>query len=144
MLISLLKYVRMKFLIITLMLSTILFVVSACNSDTVSLGQEFSLRIGESASIRGEELQVKFSEVTEDSRCPTGVVCIWEGRVSCLVEITYRESLHQVELTEPGLTSWPPENTFKEYKIAYHVEPYPQAGTEIVAEDYRLFLRISK
>ena len=144
MLIGLINKVRMKFLIITFLLSTMLFVVSACNSDAVSLGQEFSLRIGESASIRGEELQVRFLEVTEDSRCPTGVVCIWEGRVSGLLEITYRESLHRVELTEPGLTSWPPENIFNEYKIAYHVEPYPQAGTEIVAEDYRLFLRISK
>jgi len=138
------KDVRMKFLIITLLLSSTLFVVSACNSNAVSLGQEFSLRIGESASIRGEELQIRFLEVTEDSRCPTGVVCVWEGRVRCLVEITYRESLHQVELTEPGLTSWPPENTFNKYKIAYHIEPYPQAGTEIDIEEYRLDLRISK
>ncbi|MFC1864286.1 hypothetical protein ACFLYG_00445 [Chloroflexota bacterium] len=144
MLIGLINKVRIKFLIIALLLPTMLFVVAACNSDTVSLGQEFSLRIGESASIRGEELQVRFLEVTEDSRCPTGVVCIWEGRVSGLLEITYRESLHRVELTEPGLTSWPPGNSFKEYMIAYHVEPYPQAGTEIAAEDYRLFLRISK
>ena len=137
--------VRMKLLIITLSLSTImLFVVAACNSNTVSLGQEFSLRIGESASIRGEELQIRFLEVTEDSRCPTGVVCIWEGRVSGLLDITYRESLHRVELTEPGLTSWPPEYPFNEYKIAYHVEPYPQAGIEIAEEEYRLVLRISK
>jgi hypothetical protein len=111
---------------------------------TVDLGQEFSLRIGESASIKGEELQVRFLEVTEDSRCPTGVVCIWEGRVSGLLEIAYRESLHRAELTEPGLTSWPPEYPFNEYKIAYHVEPYPQAGIEIAVEDYRLVLRISK
>ena len=134
----------MKFFIISIILSTISLVVAGCSSNAVSLGQEFSLQIGESATIRGEKLQVRFLEVTEDSRCPTGVVCIWEGRVSCLVEITYRESLHQVELTEPGLTSWPPENTFKEYKIAYHVEPYPQAGTEIAAEEYRLALRISR
>jgi len=144
MLIGLIKNMRMKFLIITIILSTISFVIAACSSNAVSLGQEFSLRIGESANIRGEELQVRFLEVTEDSRCPTGVVCIWEGRVSGLVEITYQESLHRVELTEPGLTSWPPEYPFKEYMIAYHVEPYPQAGAEITAEDYRLFLRISK
>ena len=144
MLMGLIKDLRMKFLVITLILSTMLFVVAACSSDKVSLGQEFSLRIGESVSIRGEELQVRFLEVTEDSRCPRGVVCVWEGRVSCLVEITYRESIHRIVLTEPGLTSWPPENSFKEYKIAYHVEPYPQAGSEIALEEYRLVLRISK
>ena len=144
MLIGLIKNVRMKFLIITIILSTVSFVIAACSSNAVSLGQEFSLHIGESASIRGEKLQFRFLEVTEDSRCPTGVVCIWEGRVSCLVEITYRESLHRVELTEPSLTSWPPENTFNEYKIAYHIEPYPQAGAEIAEDEYRLHLKISK
>ena len=111
---------------------------------TVDLGQEFSLHIGESASIRGEELQAKFLEITEDSRCPTGVVCVWEGRVSGLVEITYRESIHSIALTEPGSTSWPSEITFEDYKITYHVEPYPQAGTEIAKEEYRLELTISK
>jgi hypothetical protein len=111
---------------------------------TVDLGQEFSLHIGESASIRGEELQVKFLEITEDSRCPTGVVCVWEGRVSGRVEITYGKSIHSVFLTEPGSTSWPSEITFEEYKITYHVEPYPQAGTEIAKEEYLLELTISK
>ena len=33
--------------------------------------------MGESAGIKGEELQIKFVEVTEDSRCPTGVVCVF-------------------------------------------------------------------
>ena len=128
-------------------LAIVLFLTSfmSCSGEVKAhLGEEFSLHIGESIGMAGEDLSIKFLEVTEDSRCPTGVVCIWEGRVSGLVEITYQESLHRVELTEPGLTSWPPENPFKEYKIAYHVEPYPQAGTEIAAEDYRLFLRISK
>jgi hypothetical protein len=111
---------------------------------TVDLGQEFSIHIGESASIRGEELQVKFLEITEDSRCPTGVVCVWEGRVSGLVEITYRESIYSIVLTEPGSISWPSEITFEEYKITYNVEPYPQAGTEITKEEYRLELTIRK
>ena len=138
------KEMKLKLFIISIILSTIFLVVAGCSSNAISLGQEFSLRIGESASIRGEELKVKFLEVTEDSRCPTGVVCIWEGRVSGLVEITYREAIHSVVLTEPGSTSWPSEITFEEYKIAYHVEPYPQAGTEIATEEYRLELKINK
>jgi hypothetical protein len=111
---------------------------------TVDLGQEFSLHIGKSANIRGEQLQVKFLEITEDSRCPTGVVCVWEGRVSGRVEITYLESIHNLVLTEPGSTSWPSEITFGDYKIIYHIEPYPQAGIEIVKEEYSLELTVSK
>ena len=129
------RNMRLTYLILILLLTTMLL---ACGGTSVSLGEEFSLHIGQSASIVGEELKIKFLEVVEDSRCPRGVTCIWEGRVSCLIEITYRESLHRLMLTEPGLTSWPPAKPFKEYKIAYHVEPYPQAGTEIAVEEYRL------
>jgi len=135
---------RMKILIINLLLPIASFIIAGCSSNAVNLGQEFSLHIGESTSLRGEELKVKFLEVTEDSRCPTGVVCVWEGRVSGLVEIAYRESIHSITLTEPGSTSWPSEITFEEYNITYHVEPYPQAGTEIAKEEYRLELKISK
>jgi hypothetical protein len=135
---------RMKILFISLLLPIASFVIAGCSSNTVSLGEEFSLRMGESVSIHGEELKFKFVEITEDSRCPTGVVCVWEGRLSCLVEITHRGSLKRVVLTEPGSTSWPSEITFEEYKITYHAEPYPQAGTQIIKEDYRLKLKISK
>lgn len=136
--------VNIKFIVIIFFLSTILFTVAGCNSDSPDIGQEFSLRIGESKGIKGEDLQIKFLEVTEDSRCPKDVVCVWEGRVSCLMEITYRESLHQVILNEPGSTNWPPETSFKEYNISYHVEPYPEADTEIKSNEYRLVLVISK
>ncbi len=135
---------RMKIPIIGLLVTIASFVIAGCSSNVVSLGEEFSLRMGESASVKGEDMQMRFVEVTEDSRCPTGVVCVWEGRVSCLVGITYRGSLHRVELTEPGPTARPAEYVFEEYRIAYHVEPYPQAGTEISAEEYHLNLRIGK
>jgi len=116
----------------------------ACSNDGVSIGEEFYLRIGESANIKGEDLHVRFLEVTEDSRCPRSVTCIWEGRVSCLVEITYSESLESVLLTEPGSSDFPPEQPFHEYRLAYHIEPYPQAGAEIAEEEYQLHLKISK
>ena len=135
---------KIKFLAITFIIYITLFTISACGNDGVSIGEEFSLHIGESASVRGEELQISFLEVTEDSRCPRGVTCIWEGRVSCLVEITYRGSLDSIVLTEPGLASFPHEQSFQEYKLVYHIEPYPQAGTEIAEEEYQLHLKISK
>jgi len=134
----------MKILVLAFLLCTTLFAISACNNDVVSLGQEFSLQVGESATLRGEELQIRCVEITEDSRCPRGVTCIWEGRVICLVEITKGESLYSVVLTEPGLTNFPPEQPFKEYQITHHVEPYPEAGIDIAEDEYKLELKISK
>lgn len=45
----------------------------------VALGQEFTLRSAESVRIAGTDLLVTFDRVTEDSRCPTNVNCIWAG-----------------------------------------------------------------
>lgn len=83
-------------------------------------------------------------EVTEDSHCPTGVVCVWEGRVNAVTEITYRGSQSNLTLTEPGRTDFPAEESFHEYQISYHIEPYPKAGAEITEGEYRLVLMINK
>ena len=125
----------------------LLLLTSSCvasNEVKVRLGEEFSLKSGQVAVISDENLKIEFVEVTGDSRCPKGVTCIWEGRVSCLAEITYRGSLDSLVLTEPGLTNFPPEQSFHGYKLAYHIEPYPQAGAEIAEDEYRLHLKISK
>jgi len=44
-----------------------------------TLGQEFTLRAAESVRIAGTDLLLTFDRVTEDSRCPTNVNCIWAG-----------------------------------------------------------------
>ena len=53
----------------------------------VSLDKEFSLGIGQSASIDGEKLVIKFKAVLEDSRCPINVVCVWAGNGKVEFEI---------------------------------------------------------
>jgi hypothetical protein len=116
----------------------------ACGELKVELGHEFSLHMGESASIEGEELRIKFIEVVEDSRCPRGVECIWAGRVTCAVEIIYQGSLYEITLIPPGLTDWPPAESLDKYDISFYVEPYPEVDKEISEDDYLLFLTIIK
>jgi len=61
--------------------------VAACRSDTfppVSPSQtgatvELTLRPGEEVRVPGTLLRLAFTQVVGDSRCPTDVVCIWEG-----------------------------------------------------------------
>ena len=133
-----------NFFIITLLVA-ISLAGEACQSANVAvLGEEFALKIGDYICIDGEALQINFLEITGDSRCPKGVTCIWAGEVSCTVEIEYQESINRLTLTEPGLTDWPPERSFREYKLIYHVEPYPVAGAEIAQDDYRLHLMVAK
>ena len=62
--------------------------------SVIAFGQEDSaetpkiaikIPLGETVVIKG--IAVKFVEVLEDSRCPTGVTCIWAGRTVVKVEV---------------------------------------------------------
>ena len=48
-------------------------------SKVVAVDSDFDLAPGQSARVDGSPLTISFKEVTEDSRCPLGVLCIWAG-----------------------------------------------------------------
>lgn len=52
-----------------------------CGPVVFNLNQEFELCQGNTAAQLGGDLKITFDEVTEDSRCPVDVTCIWAGRV---------------------------------------------------------------
>ncbi len=65
-----------------------------------NLGEEFRLKPGEIALIEPEGISVRFLNVTQDSRCPKDVQCIWAGQVSALVGVEENgASLGEFELT---------------------------------------------
>jgi len=109
-----------------------------------SLEEEFILYINESVVIAGEDLRMKFVEVSEDSRCPRDVICIWEGRVTAVIEISTDGSSQQLELSQPGLTDAPARETYEGYELTYRVEPYHEKSEpEIAADEYRLLLIVN-
>jgi hypothetical protein len=130
------------------LIGTVLIMMSmaACSPQpeeiSIELGQEFSLMPNQSGSIESESLELRFREVINDSRCPKGVTCVWEGEVSCLVDITYMSSTSGIVLTQRG--SGQSVTSFKDYYISFQVQPYPEAGKDIDKEDYRLELTIDK
>ena len=135
-------------LVSAVVLILVLLSIAGCAGNpsevTADLGQGVSLSLGQSVVIPSEKLQIKFSEVINDSRCPNGVICIWAGEVSCLVEITHAEAVYPVVLTQPGLTGDPAQKTFQEYQLTFRVEPYPESGGPIPPENYRLRLTVSQ
>lgn len=65
----------------------IIVLLPACNilqdgtsKDLIPLDTSFTLRIGETAEIENG-FRITFQELTDDSRCPTRVLCIWEGEI---------------------------------------------------------------
>jgi len=42
-------------------------------------GVAFELPVGKTAAVNGNGVRITFKQVSEDSRCPTDVTCIWAG-----------------------------------------------------------------
>jgi hypothetical protein len=126
----------------------IVLLLSSCigsvDEGKARLGEEFSLPIGQSVVITGEDLDIKFVEVSEDSRCPKDVTCIWEGRVTAVVEISTGGSSQQLNLSQHGLTDAPAREKYAGYELTYEVEPYPKkAEVDITSDEYRLIIVVN-
>jgi len=108
------------------------------------LGEEFSLQSGQIARITDENLKIEFVEIVEDSRCPKGVTCVWAGQVVAKVRISSGGLADVLLLTEPGLTDEYARESYQQYQLSYHVEPYPEQGKMISKYQYQLLLLVSK
>ncbi len=97
-------------------------------STGVVVGQSFRLAPGESAALDGAP-RMTFSGVTEDSRCPTGVVCIRAGEV--VVDVAFAGGA-SVSLRPGESTRWGDTQL-----QLVGVTPYPTSGGSIAASAYR-------
>jgi hypothetical protein len=59
---------------------------------SASLDKQFRLRMNQTANISSEGLAIKFTSITEDSRCPSDVQCIQAGQVSAQINVTKNSS----------------------------------------------------
>lgn len=135
-----------KFVMWLLIAVSVLVPLSGCTQpavDEVNLDTEFTLAVGQTATVAGENLSTKFVEVVSDSRCPKGATCIWAGEASCLIELTASDATLSKVLTQPGPSS-PSTATVAGYDIAFDILPYPELGKQIAAKDYRLQMVVSK
>lgn len=121
-----------------------IMVVEIENGNGVDLGQEFSLSIGQSASMNDSDLGITLLEILADSRCPKDVTCVWAGEAVASVAITLGDSTEIMTLTQPGLSSVNTSVTYGEYRIYFDVQPYPEEAQEISQDEYELVLTIVK
>jgi hypothetical protein len=69
--------------------AVIIGVLACASVDNVIVaepGVAFSLPVGKTAALGGNGSRITFTRVTEESRCPTSVVCVWEGDAK--IEVT--------------------------------------------------------
>lgn len=133
------------FFLIAAILALLLTGCAGVQGDvTASLDKEFTLAIGQTASIRSEGIQIRFKDVVGDSRCPKGVTCVWQGEVSCALQMTVGGVAEDIVWKQPGLTDEHSRINYKGYLFAFEVEPYPEAGKDISKNEYRMKMTVSK
>lgn len=110
----------------------------------VAFEEPFSTRLGNPLTVGTHALRDTFQEVSEDSRCPADVVCIWAGQV--IVVVALREGEHNLG-SESLIVGNAEESAKKigDYMVeALVVDPYPVSTGAIAPSDYALTLKVTE
>ena len=141
----------MKKLIFLALVAFAIFV--ACNKDDqpdpkpVNLDEPFNLALNETAELEADGTRITLLGILEDSRCPTGVNCIWAGRAVAefMLENSGEkriETLTDNPGNDPNLSTH--FNAFGHGVQLLQVMPYPAAGSLIPEKDYIVRLAIGE
>ena len=109
----------------------------------VKLGEEFKLGAGKSAAVKGEGLEIEFVAVAEDSRCPQGVDCIWEGNAKVRLRLK-RARRPPVEI-ELNTNVEPKRAAAGGYEVRLtNLAPYPKGSQPVDKKSYVASLEVRK
>lgn len=145
----------MRFILLAALLGTVAGCASSastglarCNdspSDAIvcaRLGEEFDVRIGDTAYITDTDLSVRVDGVPEDSRCPSDVTCVWAGNAR--VWLTIRDGSRR-DSTGVNSTLEPHAATRFGYTVQLiDVRPPRVSGQEVRASDYIVRLVVTR
>lgn len=123
----------------------------------VALGEPFDLRLHDTVTVAGEGLEIEFTGIKTDSRCPSDVMCAWSGVAGLEFTATapsgttgdfvlggYADTEGVVRpVMEAGVA---PIAVIDDYMITItHIRPYPAHHDETIApEEYVATLVVTK
>lgn len=116
----------------TYLLASILAIAA---SGSPGLGEAFLLRVGESVSIEGAGLGLRFTDVPSDSRCPRNAFCVVAGEAHVVVEAEFESESVTILFRVPPAGS----DTQRLARFTLTVtalEPQTDSNRRIEASDY--------
>ena len=120
--------------------------LAACGRDgsaksyDASFGTPIQLAPGDSALFAADELEVRFTGIGSDSRCPTDVTCVWQGTVRVLLTIRSNRKATRHEADESNHVA------VDGYTVMV-LETLPARGPQnqrIAPADYRVTLKVMR
>lgn len=113
------------------------------SNNKVDLGEEFKIKNGQEVVVRGEKLRITFRSVSNDSRCPNGVECIWAGNGEVVIEVARKNKKPVVARLNTLLE--PKEVAYKGFKIKLvALSPHPKIDEPIDPKDYEATMVLTK
>ncbi|MBU1178144.1 hypothetical protein KJ903_02900 [Patescibacteria group bacterium] len=115
-------------------------------SEKISLGEEFQLKMNESVIVESEQIKITFLEVTSDSRCPVDVNCVWSGEATIKINVEKAEN----DLGDYSISTIPNEIARSVVRMDLYeidlmdIKPARKSDEEIKASDYEITLKINK
>jgi hypothetical protein len=120
--------------------------LSSCDDTvagpTVPLNQQFTLAIGQTATISNAGITVTFTGVPNDSRCPGDAICVTAGDATVSIEALppaggrSRYELHTADMQ--------PVQHGELTISLLQLDPYPFTTRSIQAGDYRATFRVTR
>lgn len=127
-------------------------VSEASANSSASVVGGFSLRPGKRMILRGEALTIGLTSVSNDSRCPSDAVCVWQGNAEVNVKLTQGAGpsasvqLNTAAMGDPSRTAqYPSQANYLSYTIRLmELQPRPKVGAAIPQKRYVATFIISK
>ena len=104
--------------------------------NTVALDQAFSLKVGETVTVAGENLMLRFDAVLEDSRCPKDALCVQAGqaRIAAQAQQLGKSTATLELILNPAMNA--NRAMYEGYEIQLtRLDPYPEASDGGTAVD---------
>lgn len=109
----------------------------------VSPGRQFDISPGQEVRVQGSDITIRFSMVSEDSRCPIDVQCVWAG--NAIVRLTISAPGKAASDVALNTTLDPKSASFDGYTLALRgLKPQPRSGTAIPSASYVATLEVSR
>ena len=114
-------------------------------TPTPAVNEEFTLAPGQTAGVEGTSLRVTFERVSEDSRCPINVTCIWEGDAVVVLKVANGTDEVTREVHTQGGEPRSRKAPAGEHVITLvRLEPVPREGVPVEQSAYRATLLVAK
>ena len=114
------------------------------NSESASSNHIY-YKDGPETSYNGDDVRVSFDSLIEDSRCPNGVVCIWQGTAIAKFLFRVNKKQREITLSTFKLPGYPSDTTLLGYKIEFvDLLPYPDIKKPTKISDYNAEIKITK